>query len=263
MSVVVQPPPNWNERRVFTFVAVFCATTVVVLCAAWSVLALSRKDWLTATFTTACGLGVGLIVVGAVRTRLLRRVTPRGYVSSEGTTLLSDRFNSLTAWFGFAAIFVAGAIFVVYVPQRKIDIALTDGQRIFFPIGVGLILILLGYQHLRRRRYGPAHLSIQPDGAWLETEFGRQWVAWTDVSQIVDRTPNGKSSSGHPIVVHRSGESPFVFEYADGYTPGGAALYWMLRHYWLNPGARDELTDGRALARFIDGDFPSGDFPTD
>ena len=33
------------------------------------------------------------------------------------------------------------------------------------------------------------------------------------------------------------------------YAPNGAALYWMVRHYWKHPEDRAELTDGRALER--------------
>jgi hypothetical protein len=45
------------------------------------------------------------------------------------------------------------------------------------------------------------------------------------------------------------------FRNAGGLVPNGAALYWMIRHYWLHPENRIELTDGRALERLRNEDF--------
>jgi hypothetical protein len=40
-----------------------------------------------------------------------------------------------------------------------------------------------------------------------------------------------------------------IIEGADLYVPRGAALYWMVRHYWRHSDGRAELTDGRAVDR--------------
>ncbi|MFA7513234.1 MAG: hypothetical protein WCZ29_22390 [Mycolicibacterium vanbaalenii] len=42
---------------------------------------------------------------------------------------------------------------------------------------------------------------------------------------------------------------------ADIYVPGGAGLYWLVRHYWKHPGDREELVDGRAPKRLAEGKF--------
>ena len=50
-------------------------------------------------------------------------------------------------------------------------------------------------------------------------------------------------------------DSTHVINGADTYTPGGAVLYRMVRHYWRHPEQRAELADGRAPARYRRGDF--------
>ena len=51
---------------------------------------------------------------------------------------------------------------------------------------------------------------------------------------------------------------PIVFANADRFASSfGAALYWMVRHYWKRPENRAELTDGRALERLHNEQFDS------
>ncbi|GAA1480977.1 hypothetical protein GCM10009624_14170 [Gordonia sinesedis] len=83
-------------------------------------------------------------------------------------------------------------------------------------------------------------------------------IHWGEIREIADKTPSGRSENGQPIVVHRIDAQPYVFDKAGGFTPNGAALYWMLRYYWLHPERRGELADGRALSRYLVGDFPTG-----
>lgn len=41
------------------------------------------------------------------------------------------------------------------------------------------------------------------------------------------------------------------------YAPNGAALFWMIRYYWLTPAARGELGNGVAVHRLRAGQFPA------
>lgn len=46
-----------------------------------------------------------------------------------------------------------------------------------------------------------------------------------------------------------------IISVADIYLPRGAALYWLVRHYWKHPEDRMELVDDRAAKRLRDGRF--------
>lgn len=74
-----------------------------------------------------------------------------------------------------------------------------------------------------------------------------QQGTWDEVVDITDEYP-GKQGRYLTVFVMNEGK-PKVLTNTGGVAPSGAALYWMIRHYWKNPENRAELTDGRAIER--------------
>lgn len=255
--MMLPEPANWRSRRGLTVVAVLSALGFAGFCAFWSVLMVSRQHLLTAAFVAACAIGFGLLALVAMRVRLLGQVTPRGFHTTQGTTVRSDALVEAMGAAACAALFVAGVLFVIYAPQRRLDISLTDGQRIFLPIGVLLVLGLLIGHYVVWRRYGTPRIQLNTTGLLFHAGLRPVEIHWGEIREIADQTPSGRSENGQPIVVHRIDAQPYVFDKAGGFTPNGAALYWMLRYCWLHPERRGELADGRALSRYLAGDFPA------
>ena len=248
-------PDNWRDRPIaFVFgLLLFGASAVVAT--AWTVDRLQRGEYLTAAIT-AGGAVFGFCFGLATVLRRFRPTTLRGTAdATHGTTLLPDRVSAWLAAIALAAAVPSGLLYVTYVPQGRVDLPLSPGQKIFSPILIGAIVVIaaIGLCSMARRR-GNGHIRL----AEREFEFAdvmfRQRGSWADVTDISDVTP-GKQQAPQPIVFVMKEARPIVIKNADGYGPDGAALYWMVRHYWKHPEDRAELGDGRALERLRDKQF--------
>ncbi|HJT95768.1 MAG TPA: hypothetical protein VJ777_28145, partial [Mycobacterium sp.] len=102
-----------------------------------------------------------------------------------------------------------------------------------------------------RRRTG--YLRLAPHGIESADIRHTRNASWDDITDITDEAP--KKTSHQPIVFGTRDAKPIVVNNASGYAPNGAALYWMIRHYWKHPENRDELADGRALERLRNEQF--------
>lgn len=120
---------------------------------------------------------------------------------------------------------------------------------------IGAIAIIRGY---RKRAMGQVRLT--PKGFRVfesGNEFGGAWADVEDVSSYPPPKRKHKQRVHMPIVFTMSDASVRVISGANSYTPGGAALYWMVRYYSRNPDERAELTNGRALKRMYAERFPT------
>lgn len=79
---------------------------------------------------------------------------------------------------------------------------------------------------------------------------------WDDVIDVVDHAESRKTRRA--VVLRLRDGSEEVIDIADIYLPRGAALYWLVRHYWRHPEDRMELVDSRAPGRLHDGRFDMG-----
>jgi hypothetical protein len=103
-------------------------------------------------------------------------------------------------------------------------------------------------------RGGSGYLRVAPHGIENADIVHTRKVSWDDVIEVTDEAP--KTPSRDPIVlVTKNDERPIVVGNASGYAPNGAALYWMIQHYWKHLENRAELTDGRALERLRNEQF--------
>lgn len=101
---------------------------------------------------------------------------------------------------------------------------------------------------VRSARRGRPVLRLSPDGTW-----GRFTNNWVEVTDIVGVAPRGKAF--RPVVLERKDGAPAVINNAAAWSPGGRALFRMIRHYWLHREDRAELVNGVAVERLTAGRF--------
>jgi hypothetical protein len=100
---------------------------------------------------------------------------------------------------------------------------------------------------------GIGYVRLNPDEfefaeAFRRTSTGR----WSEVTDINDIAPEGRRQATCPLVMVMEDGQMHLLDNAAMYTAMGRALRELMRFYWLNPGHRIELTDGRAVARLQD-----------
>jgi hypothetical protein len=121
-------------------------------------------------------------------------------------------------------------------------------EQIFSPILIGLAVAVAvwGLTSLLRRRT-TGYVRLTPRGFELANLVLTQEGTWDDVVDITDEYLD-KQARHHTVFVMKEGK-PKVLKNTSGFVPSGAALYWMIRHYWKHPEDRGELTDGIAIER--------------
>jgi hypothetical protein len=178
----------------------------------------------------------------------------RGKSDSSGTILLPDLIGVWLTVVAFAAAIPSGLLFVIFAPRGMVDLPMTRGDRIFDPILIGMLVFFatVGLIAMARRR-GAGYLRLTPEGFENVDILFTQRGAWDEVLDVTDEAMNKQER--HPIVLVMNDAKPIVVKNASGYAPSGAALYWMIRHYWKHPENRAELADGRALERLRNEQF--------
>ncbi|TFV61495.1 hypothetical protein E4P42_00935 [Mycobacterium sp. PS03-16] len=142
----------------------------------------------------------------------------------------------------------------IALPLGALDISMSGGMRLFSPIVAGFAA-LVGIVGLVRgwRRGGIGYVDFTADGIDIANIAYTESVDWDDIADVRD-TAQSKKTRKAIVLVLRDGDEK-VIDGADIYLPGGAGLYWMVRHYWQLPENRPELNDGRALKRLREGRF--------
>jgi len=239
-------PKNWHNRNVAAALGLLLFGASGVVGAVWTVGALARGDLLTAAIT-AGGTVFTLGACAGVLVTRFKRVALRGAADQEGTVLRPDPLGAAVTCVTFAAVVPSGVLYVIYVPQGVVDMPLSRGEQIFTPILIGFLVALAVGGLVAYARRGPGHLLLSPQGFEIRELVSTKRGSWIGVTDVTDDAPEVKAR--HPIVLVMKDGQPQVIQGASGYAPNGAALYWMVRHYWKHPENRDELTDGRALDR--------------
>jgi hypothetical protein len=248
-SLKLPKPEHWQEKSAGLACLLVILCGLSLLCAVWTVILASRGAYLTAAFAVGLGvfpLGLALgIAIGQ-----FGWISVRGTCDSGGTVLRPDRVVTWVFGIAIGALIPSGLVFIRYVPTGGLDIPLTRGERIFFPFGVAFIVFWAGLALISARSKGGfGYLKLTPDGFEVANVFFTTASgSWADVVEISDEAPP-KNRERFPVVMIMKDGSPQVITGANGFTPRGNALYWMIRHYWLHLENRIELTDGRALER--------------
>lgn len=254
MSVLTLPEPQgWassGRRQVLVTVA---GLAPAVGALGFGLRALIRGSYLTAL--VMCGLGASFVLV-VVALQFVRRgrIALRAEHDSTGTVLLPDRRFSALVAVSLVLATLSMLTIAVAVPMGAFDIPMSAGMRIAstfvagFGALVGLAGLLTGW-----RRGGVGYVGLSPDGVDIANIVYTESVDWDDIAQVTDTT-HGKKTRKAVVLQLQDGDEK-VIDGADFYVPGGATLYWMVRHYWLHAEDRAELGDSRALERMSDGRF--------
>ena len=248
-------PENWKKRPILPVLGFLLFVAVSAYSLAQTVTAVHRGDYVAATITggfAVCSFGAVLSIAAGK----LRSNTLRGESDSTGTTLRPDPVAIWLLGIAFAGAMVSAAFFVIFVPRGDVDIPFdTPGReniRNLSLMSALLIIAVVGLVALIvRGRSG--HLRLSPDGFDHSDISQTRNGSWDDITDVTDTAPN--KPTRHPISFVMKDEKPIVVQNASGYAPSGAALYWMIRHYWKYPENRAELSDGRALERLREEQF--------
>jgi hypothetical protein len=254
MSILMLPEPaSWRDSRKTLRWVVLGVLAMVALMLYWGIPATLRGHYLT-TVVILGWAAFPLAVVVALVFASYGRTSLRVSYDSTGTKVLPDRTFSILGFTGLAAVIPAGVLFVIFVPRGDIDIPMSRGLQIFSPIlmGSAVVVAIVGLINAWRRG-GMGYLKLTRTGIDNANVAFTKSIAWDDIADITDSAETKRTRKA--IVLCLQDGSEEVIEGADLYVPRGAALYWMVRHYWLRPDDRSELTDGRAVDRLRDGRF--------
>jgi hypothetical protein len=248
-------PENWKSRSLLAAFGVLIFVAGSVYSVVQSVIAMNRDDYVAAMIAGGFAVfSLGLVV--AIAAGKLRSNTLRAASDSTGTTLRSDPIASWFLGISMVGAIVSAALYVIFVPRGEVELPLTtpgrEGRNLFLMwslltiSAIGLIALIV--------RGGSGYLCVAPHGVENADVLHTRKVSWDDIVDVTDEAP--KTPSRHPIVlVMKNNERPIVVPNASSYSAGGAALYWMIRHYWKHPENRTELADGRALERLRNEQF--------
>jgi hypothetical protein len=213
----------------------------IVYFAAQMLIAVHRES---VTAAVAAG-GLAVFCVGSVAALAVTFLaSARQYAAwtPSGTTL---GVNPVIAWsygVALAGAVVGSAFSVVFGSGRGVTRYLLSSL---------LIISLIGLIALLKSRE-PGHIRVGFDDIVYADAFHTRTARWGSIVAITDMADK---RARNPIVLVLENEKPIVISNADRYASSGAALYWMVRHYWRHPEDRTELTDGRALERLRNAHF--------
>jgi hypothetical protein len=100
----------------------------------------------------------------------------------------------------------------------------------------------------RISRHAAPELRLSADGVDYNDRYAPFTLAWHEISDITGFAPKGKTYRPVVFEVH-GGRPPAVINNASAWAPDGAALYWLIRHYWRHSADRSELSNGVAIER--------------
>lgn len=224
-----------------------------VVCAGWGVVVAGRRDYLTAIVTF--GLAVFLFsMLLEVAIAQLGWISVRGKFDSQGTVICMDQVLTRLFIIALVVFIPSGAIFTIFGLLGDLDIPMTRRQIVVLPVAMAIPVIAALIALINASaKGGVGCMRLTPHGFEVANIFTTNCASWTDIVEITDKAPDTRVRL--PIVVITKEGPPQVIRGANGYTPRGRALYWMIRHYWLHPENRVELTDGRALNRLRNEQF--------
>ncbi len=254
MSVLsLQEPSGWQSgQRKWGWAAV-----ALIVIGGWLVFRGAEATMRGNYLTTAVVAGwIAPLLLGVVALMRVSVWPPslRASVDTTGTKLRPDIWMGVLLLIGGILAIPSAVLIVIFVPRGEIDLPMSRGMQIFLPIVMvcALLVLVPGLIKIFRRR-GAGYIKLTPyQVEYSDVELTR-FAVWKDVDAVVDHVEGKKARK--PVVLRQRDGNDLVVEGLDLYVAGGAPLYWMIRHYWLNPDDRTELVDNRALERLKAGRF--------
>ncbi|MEZ0342459.1 hypothetical protein ACAG25_21060 [Mycobacterium sp. pV006] len=197
-------------------------------------------------FIVSMGVAVAMVRAG--------RMPPRTTADATGFWVAPDRRFTITVFIGIVAFIPSGVLFTFLVPLGWIDLPLNAGMRIFGSIAFGMVTFIgIAGLIVAGRRGEAGHVKLTPAMVENTDILSTRLFEWDDIDDVADHATTRKA---HRAVVLRLRDGrEEIISMADVYLPGGAALYWLVRHYWRHPEDRAELADGRVAQRLREGRF--------
>ncbi|QZT60573.1 hypothetical protein [Mycolicibacterium austroafricanum] len=246
------PPPNWRPNlTAWTWFGVVVFVVGALYCVVRAATSVAQGSTLGALI--AGGLAV-MCVGGLAAFAVTFTVSAAHYRESvdSATTLRVNPAIAVLYGIALAGAVLGSSLYVTFSTRESVRVLFGGGVVFRSLMAALLALSLLGLIGLVRSRE-PGRLSLTPAGVEHANLLGSRSAVWDQITDIADAAGN---RAMNPIVITVRDAKPIVVSNADRYGDGGPAVYWMVRHYWSHPDDRDELTDGRALARLREGQFP-------
>lgn len=246
-------PQGWNNRYLLFGSMLVIAAIGGIYFAVKTVVATAHGHWAAATVAAVSTVVFGIPTVWIVL-MFTRRGRLRASVDGAGTSLaLAAGIRWLTVWFGAVLVAVVG--YLLFGSQMRGEFPdVRARSAAFFAVMVVGAVLGLGAMMRAGRRPRPG-LRLSPAGVEFHDAVTAFTLPWTDIVNITGTGVHGKNL--RPIVFWSRGRQPAVIANASLYAPNGAALFWMIRYYWLTPTARGELANGVAVQRLRASQFPA------
>jgi hypothetical protein len=245
--IALPQPSHWRDNRTTILLGLVLFGISGVASAVLGIQRTLNGHYLTAGILAGSTVFCAGLTAAAARS-VFATVPLRAAYDSKGTTLRPDPMTLALALVGLFALIPSGTLYVIYVPRGSVDLPLGHAERIFSPILIGLAVAIAvwGLIALARRRT-TGYVRLTPTGFELANLVLTQEGTWDEVVDITDEYADNQAR--HPTVFMMKEGKPKVLKNTGGFAPSGAALYWMIRHYWKHPQDRAELTDGSAIER--------------
>lgn len=255
MSVLTLPEPErWSDGRTRYLWACIGCGVMVAVAVSFAVRNLMQGDVLSAL--VLMGFSLVFVCILAAGFRVSRgRAVLRASADSTGTVLRPDRVMSVLVLTALALGTPVGLIIAVFTFTGDLTMFVSS-RGVIGSIVVGTFLAGFAIYGLLSawRRGGLGYVLFTPDGVEIADIFRTTSVAWRDIVAVTDHA-DVKQRIHKPVVLERADGSESRIDGADSYVSFGANVYWMVRHYWRHPDERDELCDGRAVQRLVEGRF--------
>lgn len=246
-------PPHWPDTPVKAVLGLMLFGVGGAFGAVWAGVMGFRNDYLTAVITGGLAT-VALTITLASALPLLGRVSVHAKCDSTGTTFRPDAAIVGLFALSFMVAIPSGLLYIIFVPRGSVGIPMSRGAQVFSPFLIAVIVLsaVAGLIALIVRG-GAGYVRMAPNGFEIANILFTYRGSWTDVAEVTDEVPGNDAL--FPVVIRVRSGPPRIIQGAQMYTPRGRALYWMVRHYWLHPESREELTDGRAVERLSHENF--------
>lgn len=254
MSVLALPePPGWRGGRRFLGLAVTLAVVASVTFIYLGATAATHGNYLT-TFVMVAFVIVLLTFMLGISLAGLGRTTARTTSDATGFTVWPDRRFGIIMLVGAVVFIPGGLLFAVFAPFGAIELPDSHWLRGTVPVAAGFAVLtnITGLITVWRRG-GIGHIKLTPGVIENADVLETRVFDWDDVVNVADHAESKKARRAVVLRLRNGHEE--IITIADIYLPRGAALYWLVRHYWRHPEHRTELVDGRAAERLRQGRF--------
>ncbi|WP_197373255.1 hypothetical protein [Mycolicibacterium baixiangningiae] len=255
MPILSLPEPEAWQRARPRFRWLYAAGVLLIGVGLWyGVSAVARGSYPSAVFDlllAATPLPVAVAMVRASYGLVPYRVRH----DASGISVLPDRWLGVLGLVMVLAFTAAAVLYNALYFTGTLDMSASSMSRRASPYVFAVVAVLVVGRLVVgwRRGNGWGHVRLTTAGIENTDLIRTKFYAWDDIADVLDE-PHKKRTRKAVVLALEDG-SEAIIEGADLYVPRGVGLYWMVRHYWLHPEERSELTDGRAYERLVEDRF--------